>query len=53
MAALLLLTAATLGLGRPVLAQSGGDYSLTWSTVDGGGTMLSTGGDYSLVGIVG
>jgi hypothetical protein len=35
------------------LAQSGGEYDLTWSSVDGGGEMFSTGGDYSLSGTVG
>jgi len=34
------------------LAQSGGDYDLTWSTVDGGGG-VSTGGDYTLGGTIG
>ena len=41
-----LLVAAT------VQAQTG-DYDLTWSTIDGGGAMLSTGGSYSLSGTVG
>ena len=35
------------------LAQSGGDYDLTWSTVDGGGATFSTGGDYTLGGTIG
>jgi hypothetical protein len=34
-------------------AQSGGGYDLTWSTIDGGGMMLLTGGDYSLGGTIG
>lgn len=33
-------------------AQSGGDYDLTWSTVDGGGA-VSTGGKYALGGTAG
>jgi hypothetical protein len=37
----------------PALAQSGGGYDLTWSTVDGGGGTFSTGGGYSLGGTVG
>lgn len=37
----------------PVLAQSGGDYDLSWSTVDGGGGTFSTGGDFSLGGTIG
>ena len=36
----------------PVLAQSGGGYDLTWSTVDGGGGTF-TGGVYSLGGTAG
>ena len=35
------------------LAQSGGDYDLSWSTVDGGGGTFSTGGVYSLGGTAG
>jgi hypothetical protein len=35
------------------LAQSGGDYDLTWSTVDGGGATWSSGGEYSLGGTAG
>ena len=34
------------------LAQSGGDYDLTWSTIDGGGG-ASSGGDYTLRGTIG
>ena len=36
----------------PAFAQSGGDYALSWSTIDGGGGR-STGGDYALVGTIG
>ena len=35
------------------LAQTGGPYDLSWSTVDGGGHTFSTGGDYSLGGTIG
>lgn len=35
------------------LAQSGGDYDLTWSTVDGGGATFSTGENYTLGGAIG
>jgi hypothetical protein len=38
---------------RPVWAQSGGGYDLTWNTVDGGGYTFSTGGDYTLGGTIG
>ncbi|HNS50553.1 MAG TPA: hypothetical protein PKO09_05155 [Anaerolineae bacterium] len=37
----------------PVLAQSGGGYDLSWSTVDGGGGTFSIGGGYSLGGTAG
>ena len=36
----------------PVLGQSGGDYILTWSTIDGGGG-TSSGGTYKLTGTIG
>ncbi len=44
-----------LGLLAPalVLAQSGGGYDLTWSTIDGGGYTWSGGGPYSLGGTAG
>jgi len=44
----LLLLASSL-----VLAQSGGEYDLSWSTVDGGGWTFSTGGVYVLGGTAG
>jgi hypothetical protein len=44
---LLLLGAST------VLAQSGGGYDLSWSTVDGGGETFSSGGVYTLGGTAG
>jgi len=47
LAALLLLTG-----GAVVDAQTGGDYDLSWNTVDGG-AMFSTGGSYSLGGTIG
>jgi len=37
----------------PLLAQSGGGYDLSWTTVDGGGGTFSTGGIYSLGGTAG
>ena len=49
----LLLAACFLLLVSPVLAQSGGNYDLSWSTVDGGGGTFSTGGVYSLGGTAG
>ena len=38
--------------GAPGLAQSGGPYTLQWSTLDGGGG-TSTGGPYTLTGTTG
>jgi len=35
------------------LGTGGTGYDLTWSTIDGGGYMFSTGGGYSLGGTVG
>jgi len=46
------LVALTLWPALAVLAQSGGGYDLTWSTVDGGGG-ASSGGVYALNGTVG
>jgi len=40
-------------LASAVLAQSGGGYDLSWSTVDGGGGMFSSGGVYTLGGTAG
>lgn len=37
----------------PAVAQTGGGYDLTWSTIDGGGATFSTGGGYSLGGTMG
>jgi len=48
-----LVTCLLLLAAVPVLAQSGGGYDLSWSTVDGGGWTFSTGGDYSLGGTAG
>lgn len=45
---------AVLGLAvsPSALAQTGAGYDLTWSTVDGGGS-VSTGGSYTLNGTIG
>ncbi len=48
-----LLLAALLSLPALALAQTGGGYDLTWSTVDGGGYTWSEGGGYALGGTVG
>lgn len=37
----------------PALAQSGGPYDLSWSTIDGGGHVFSTGGAFELGGTAG
>jgi len=47
----LLAAAAAIPLG--IVAQSGGGYDLSWSTVDGGGYTFSTGGGFSLGGTAG
>ncbi|UCG59349.1 MAG: hypothetical protein JSU70_07525 [Phycisphaerales bacterium] len=39
-------------MGRPSLAQSGGNYELGWYTIDGGGG-TSSGGEYVLTGTIG
>jgi uncharacterized membrane protein len=50
----IILTACLVLLaGTVVLAQSGGVYDLSWSTVDAGGGTFSTGGIYSLGGTAG
>jgi hypothetical protein len=41
-----------LSLVSHTLAQSGGDYELTWSTIDGGGG-VSSGGPYELIATIG
>ncbi|CAG0934361.1 hypothetical protein TFLX_03451 [Thermoflexales bacterium] len=46
--ALLLLSLTTV----TVVAQSGGSYDLTWSSIDGGSGALS-GGNYAMVGTIG
>ena len=52
---LMLLTALALLLAAvlPILAQVGGGYDLSWSTIDGGGYTFSLGGSYSLGGTAG
>jgi hypothetical protein len=49
---LILALAMFLLLTSVVLAQSGGGYDLSWSTMDGGGG-TSEGGGYTLFGIAG
>ena len=52
----ILILFVTLILLLPVtvtLAQSGGGYDLSWSSVDGGGYTFSSGGAYTLGGTVG
>jgi hypothetical protein len=48
----IVLLAIFLLITAHALAQSGGDYTLTWSTIDGGGG-LSSGGPYVLTGTIG
>jgi hypothetical protein len=49
---LLLLLALLCAGGSAVHAQSGGGYSLTWNSMDGGGA-ASTGNGYTLTGTIG
>jgi len=49
---LFLIVAAFIAGTSKALASSGGDYTLDWYTIDGGGG-TSTGGDYSLSGTIG
>ena len=37
----------------PTFGQTGADYDLSWTTIDGGGVMFSTGGDFGLFGTIG
>lgn len=37
----------------PVVAQSGGDYDLTWNTVDNSGGIISTGSTFTMTGSIG
>jgi len=50
---LLLVVVGLLLVSSLALAQSGGGYDLSRSTVDGGGETFSTGGGYSLGGTAG
>jgi hypothetical protein len=49
-AAIIFLACAGLSAAR---AQSGGEYDLTWHTVDNGGTAFNTGSNYQLGGAIG
>ena len=48
----IVLLAIFLLITAHALAQSGGDYTLTWSTIDGGGG-VSAGGTYIIRGTIG
>jgi hypothetical protein len=48
-----ILLGGVLAIGGVARAQSGGVYDLTWSSVDGGGVMSSTGGVYAIAGTIG
>ncbi len=49
---LLVVSALALTISGVAAAQTVGGYDLTWSTMDGGGTMFGTGGGYSLGGTI-
>src|SRR5262249_32769668 len=54
LATLMVLAAGAIGAaGGSAMAQAGGPYDLSWSTIDGGGAMSSPGGVYSLSGTIG
>jgi len=53
LATCLFLLAAATTIPKGIVAQSGGGYELSWSTVDSGGYTFSTGGGYSLGGTAG
>jgi hypothetical protein len=48
----ILLLVALLAMALPALAQPGGDFSLGWWTVDGGGGE-SAGGEFAVLGSMG
>jgi len=50
---IILITVVFLVTTIPVLAQSGGDYDLSWNTIDSGGYTYSSGGVYSVGGTIG
>jgi hypothetical protein len=50
---LVLLASLWLAGAQPMRAQSGGEYDLTWNTIDAGGAIASTGGDHELAGTIG
>lgn len=49
----IVVTTIVLAWAGAILAQTGGGYDLTWSTIDGGGQTFSTGGAYALGGTTG
>ncbi|MGJ8636687.1 MAG: hypothetical protein ACSHX5_07570 [Phycisphaerales bacterium] len=50
--ALVLASTSALAVG-PSEGPSGGDFSIPWSTIDGGGIINSTGGSFTLSGTIG
>jgi PKD repeat protein len=52
-ALILLALVAPLLVASVAYAQSGGNYDLDWSTIDGGGYTFSAGGSYNLGGTIG
>ncbi len=49
------VVAVAIGMGITTVAysQSGGGFDLSWSSIDGGGAMFSTGGGFELGGTIG
>ena len=50
---LLLLAIPCMIRATPAAAQTGGDYTLVWTTIDGGGATTAEGGNYALGGTIG
>ena len=51
--AILILLLAVLLLGSTMWAKSGGEYDLSWSSINAGGGTFSTGGEYILGDTIG
>jgi hypothetical protein len=48
-----LIAALALAWTAPSMAQSGGTFQLTWSSIDGGGGRATSGGGFTLTASVG
>lgn len=50
---ILILLILLILISIPVVAQTGGDYDLTWNTVDNSGGTISSGSTFSMTGSIG